>query len=499
MANILQHQKYVALKALRADCYGGHHDIFEREILSKILEVSRHSSHQCRNYVSHLLEQFTHTGPNGDHACLAFDVLGHHLDFQIAKYEDGKLPVRAVKTIARQLLLALDFLHRECGIIHTDLKPTNILLELENKSRTIAHYLSEVPARTDSQRGVTTPLREAIPTSLVSETKSLHVRLIDFGVEKGNRAAHFFDKQGNLLRIPDLRPTCLERLVNGTTKPFLKPIDMPEAEVPIFVDFLEGVIEIDPGSRKPAAELLQHEWIHGPDVIVRFATLGRAILRREKAETEVAAMKYISHTSSIPVPEVFGSRICWASPYIVMSFLKGVPLSQILKDPSTKERPVLNPQISDWSLKRAYHEMAAIMLELSKYRFDSIGSLGGDETGFFIARRPLTFNMNELMASANLPEEVFPSHTFRSATDYFQALATQHLFHLRLQQRNAVIDEDDCRKKFNARCLFLNIAKNLCVEYPEGPFRLYCDDFRPSNVLIDLDTLRVSGVIDWEF
>ncbi|KAI1952753.1 hypothetical protein LOZ12_002320 [Ophidiomyces ophidiicola] len=344
LAKDSKHQKYVAIKVLRADCYGGHHDIFEREILSRILEVSRRSSHQGRNYVSHLLEQFTQTGPNGDHVCLTFDVLGHHLDFQAAKYEDGKLPVRAVKVIVRQLLLALDFLHRECSVIHTDLKPKNILLELENPSSTISHYLSEIPARTDSQCGATTPLREVIPTSLVSETKSLHVRLIDFGVAswterhlsdliqsqalrapevtigapwgtgvdiwslgclvtefvqgivlfsgeassrgtwtveddhlariieilgkfplhfiaKGRRAAHFFDKQGNLLRIPNLKPTSLERLVNGTTKPFLKPIEMPEAEVPIFVDFIKGMLEIDPESRKSAVQLLQHEWI----------------------------------------------------------------------------------------------------------------------------------------------------------------------------------------------------------------------------------------------
>ncbi|BCS18629.1 uncharacterized protein APUU_11457A [Aspergillus puulaauensis] len=328
---------------LRADCYGGHHDIFEREILFRISEVARRSSHLGRNYVSHLLEHFTHTGPNGDHVCLAFDVLGHHLDFQSARHEDGKLPVNVVKVITRQLLLGLDFLHRECGIIHTDLKPTNILLELENPNSTISHYLSQVPARTNSQRGV--PLREVIPTPLVSETKHLHVRLIDFGVaswrehhlsdsiqspalrapevtigapldigvdiwslgclvmelvqgivlfsgeasangtwtaeddhlariievlgqfplgfiEKGNNAAHFFDKEGNLLRIPNLKPTCLERLIAGQTKPFLKPIDMPEAEVPIFVDFIKGLLEIDPRSRKSAAELLQHEWIH---------------------------------------------------------------------------------------------------------------------------------------------------------------------------------------------------------------------------------------------
>lgn len=210
-------------------------------------------------------------------------------------------------------------------------------------------------------------------------------------------------------------------------------------------------------------------------------------------------MKYIRKTTSIPVPEVFGSGICWAGPYIVMSFLEGVPLSQLLKDPSSKGRPVLNLQTSDRSLKWAYREMAAIILELSKLEFDYIGALGENEKGFFIARRPLTFNMNELMVSAKLPEAVFPSNTFRSATDYFKSLAMQHLFHLRLQQREPVSSEEDCRRKFTARSLFLKITENLCNEYPEGPFRLYCDDLRPSNVLIDLDASRASGVIDWEF
>lgn len=104
---------------LRADCYGGAHDIFEREILYKILEVPRKSAHEGRNYVSSLLGHFQLTGPNGDHVCFVFDVLGHHLNFQAIKYEGGRLPVKAVKTITRQLLLGLDFLHRECGIIHT--------------------------------------------------------------------------------------------------------------------------------------------------------------------------------------------------------------------------------------------------------------------------------------------------------------------------------------------------------------------------------------------
>lgn len=112
-------QKYVALKILRADCYGGPHDIFEREILLKLSNMSGESNHGGRHNVLPLLDQFKHEGPSGQHVCFVFDVLGHHLGFQTAKYENGKLPLKAVRTIAQQLLLGLDSLHRECGVIHT--------------------------------------------------------------------------------------------------------------------------------------------------------------------------------------------------------------------------------------------------------------------------------------------------------------------------------------------------------------------------------------------
>ncbi|KAJ5577020.1 protein kinase [Penicillium sp. DV-2018c] len=112
-------QKYVALKILRADCYGTLHDIFEGEMLSKITDLSAKSNHDGRNHVLPLLDEFKHEGPNGQHVCFVFDVLGHHLIYQTINYEDGRLPIKVVRTITRQLLLGLDFLHEECGIIHT--------------------------------------------------------------------------------------------------------------------------------------------------------------------------------------------------------------------------------------------------------------------------------------------------------------------------------------------------------------------------------------------
>lgn len=50
-----------------------------------------------------------------------------------------------------------------------------------------------------------------------------------------------------------------------------------------------------------------------------------------------------------------------------------------------------------------------------------------------------------------------------------------------------------------ARPLFRKIVPGILREHRYGPFRLYCDDFRPSNVLIDLQNLHITGVVDWEF
>lgn len=118
----------MALKILRADSYGGEIEIFERDILKKITEVSLGSSHEGRHHVSHLVDEFKHVGPHGEHVCLVFDVLGHHLYYQAVHFEAERIPAGPMKCIARQLLLGLDFLHRECGVIHTGM--TTLILRI---------------------------------------------------------------------------------------------------------------------------------------------------------------------------------------------------------------------------------------------------------------------------------------------------------------------------------------------------------------------------------
>ncbi|EEP76453.1 predicted protein [Uncinocarpus reesii 1704] len=183
-----------------------------------------------------------------------------------------------------------------------------------------------------------------------------------------------------------------------------------------------------------------------------------------------------------------------------MTYIKGTPLSNILKAPKVKGRPVLNPEISERGLRRAYQKMAKLLLELSKPKFSKIGSLTeGPDGEFTVSRRPFTFNMNELSTSAYIPPHALPNPNtiFETAAGYFKSLATQHMLHFLTQRNDAITGEADCRKKFVARCLFSKVVQR--IQFHEGPFQLYCDDFRPSNVLVDIERFCIAAAIDWEY
>ncbi|KAI5969354.1 hypothetical protein CANMA_001602 [Candida margitis] len=58
----------------------------------------------------------------------------------------GGIPLPIVKTIVKQLLLAVDYMHH-CGIIHTDLKPENILIDIDDINKVIRSIEDEKVAK----------------------------------------------------------------------------------------------------------------------------------------------------------------------------------------------------------------------------------------------------------------------------------------------------------------------------------------------------------------
>ncbi|KIJ63437.1 hypothetical protein HYDPIDRAFT_113455 [Hydnomerulius pinastri MD-312] len=89
-------------------------------------------THPGRSHVISFLDHFKHKGPNGTHVCMVFEVLGENLLGLIKRHQNKGVPMPLVKQIAKQVLLGLDYMHRCCGVIHTDLKPENVLICIDD-------------------------------------------------------------------------------------------------------------------------------------------------------------------------------------------------------------------------------------------------------------------------------------------------------------------------------------------------------------------------------
>ncbi|RDB19263.1 Serine/threonine-protein kinase SKY1 [Hypsizygus marmoreus] len=112
-------------------------------------------THPGRSHVISFLDHFRHKGPNGIHVCMVFEVLGENLLGLIKRHQNKGVPMPLVKQIAKQVLLGLDYMHRCCGVIHTDLKPENVLICIEDvesiiQSELLISSLQQAPSSTSS-------------------------------------------------------------------------------------------------------------------------------------------------------------------------------------------------------------------------------------------------------------------------------------------------------------------------------------------------------------
>uniref|UniRef100_A0A8C8JRJ3 non-specific serine/threonine protein kinase n=1 Tax=Oncorhynchus tshawytscha TaxID=74940 RepID=A0A8C8JRJ3_ONCTS len=136
----MEKRRFVALKLVKSA------PTFTETALDeiKLLKCVRDSdpSDPKRDTVVQLIDDFKVSGVNGEHVCMVLEVLGHQLLKWIIKSNYTGLPLPCVKSILRQVLQGLDYLHTKCKIIHTDIKPENILLRVDEV------YVQELAADT---------------------------------------------------------------------------------------------------------------------------------------------------------------------------------------------------------------------------------------------------------------------------------------------------------------------------------------------------------------
>ncbi|XP_067227427.1 SRSF protein kinase 3 isoform X1 [Chanodichthys erythropterus] len=84
--------------------------------------------------IAQLLDEFKIAGVNGIHICLVLELLGPDLRCWQVCFGSPGLSLTCVKRVITQVLEGLEYLHHHCKIIHTDIKPENILLCLTPQS-----------------------------------------------------------------------------------------------------------------------------------------------------------------------------------------------------------------------------------------------------------------------------------------------------------------------------------------------------------------------------
>ncbi|XP_039903336.1 SRSF protein kinase 1a isoform X2 [Simochromis diagramma] len=125
----IQVKRFVAMKVVKSAEHYTETALDEIKLLRSVRNSDTNDPN--REMVVQLLDDFKISGVNGTHVCMVFEVLGHHLLKWIIKSNYQGLPLACVKSIIRQVLQGLDYLHTKCHIIHTDIKPENILMSVD--------------------------------------------------------------------------------------------------------------------------------------------------------------------------------------------------------------------------------------------------------------------------------------------------------------------------------------------------------------------------------
>ncbi|XP_074092546.1 SRSF protein kinase 1 [Macrotis lagotis] len=155
----IQGKKFVAMKVVKSAEHYTETALDEIRLLKSVRNTDPNDPN--REMVVQLLDDFKISGVNGTHICMVFEVLGHHLLKWIIKSNYQGLPLPCVKKIIQQVLQGLDYLHTKCRIIHTDIKPENILLSVNEQ------YIRRLAAEaTEWQRsGAPPPSGSAVSTA----------------------------------------------------------------------------------------------------------------------------------------------------------------------------------------------------------------------------------------------------------------------------------------------------------------------------------------------
>jgi serine/threonine protein kinase len=89
---------------------------YEREVEEHISTAD--PSHRGRSLLRTLLDSFEAKGPEGSYSCLVYPPMRESLSMYQRRFDDRKMPLPLIKIYIRAFFTGLDYLHKECRIVH---------------------------------------------------------------------------------------------------------------------------------------------------------------------------------------------------------------------------------------------------------------------------------------------------------------------------------------------------------------------------------------------
>ncbi|PLB54592.1 kinase-like protein [Aspergillus steynii IBT 23096] len=200
LARDMEYRRYVTLKIFIKSTSMGQQLDDELKIYKRIEGASR--KHPGRKYIRSLLDYFDINGPEDKHRCLVHPPLWESvLDF-LFRNPVQRLHTPILAVTLHRLFLALDYLHTECKIIHTDIKADNIMFGIADESVFGDFENNELqnpcPRKEIDGRTIYTSRELRMPKNLGAPI------LCDFGSAVMGDEEHSEDIQPDIYRAPEV-------------------------------------------------------------------------------------------------------------------------------------------------------------------------------------------------------------------------------------------------------------------------------------------------------
>ena len=219
-----------------------------------------------------------------------------------------------------------------------------------------------------------------------------------------------------------------------------------------------------------------------------------------KIECEAATLMYLRAHTSLPVPQIYS--VCSAAElsgngfeYMIEEYMPGQPLVDYWH------------KLSKEQLANIVRQLAVFQAELYRQQFDIIGGLRRSSSSIF---RPERVSTQKLFWYDRYKDPAYKG-PFNSSKDWIQAILQHALNESRQlydrEQAELWGDEEDENSDFegiigNIECLLVNLTRILTdlgiSDFEENKTTLYHPDLNVYNLLINPQTGRITGIIDWE-